>query len=241
MPVELGEHLRQHRLADAEGADAPDVLRPEDPARRDVAASAVGAALGLAAAQQGLHGAFPHLLELPGHAGQGDHQGLALPNVEAGRGAGEGNARSAAGDQRLLAVAFAHHPAARVEAGPDELQQVLTVLERPAECLGGRLACQVVLSGSQPPGEHQHRRAARQAGLDSLDHRGEIVGDAQSVSGEDAQIEQPFAQIGLIGVERVAAQQLVAAEDHLAGRARPFGSAKLRVTHWPLAPCVLFS
>ena len=49
----------------------------------------------------------------------------------------------------------------------------------------------------------------------AVDDGAQVVGDRERVGGEDAQVEQPLAQIGLVGVDDVAAQQLVAGEDHL--------------------------
>jgi hypothetical protein len=63
------------------------------------------------------------------------------------------------------------------------------VLKRTVEGFGRGLASEVVVGGAQPARQDEHYRPAGQAFPDGSNDRLAVVGHAESVSGQDAQVE----------------------------------------------------
>jgi hypothetical protein len=132
---------------------------------------------------------------------------LAMQEVKAGGGAvGIGKDGGAPGDLSLAAIARSHLDAAPGESGLDILPHGGVLDKREAEELGGDLPRDVVGSGAEAAGDEYDVGPGE--GLDESLADGVAIGDGDLALDPEAEGEELLAEIGEMGVEGIAEEEL---------------------------------
>ena len=151
-----------------------------------------------------------HLRDLAGHAGHAEHQTTRLFDHEARRGAGGIREHLGVfGKECLLAVGVTHLAADALEEGADRLEGAFIEPQRATEGLADHFGRDVVARGTEPARDQQHV-ASRHAVQKGLAHVVAIVAKRRLMVALDVEVEQPLGEQRFVGVDDLAAKDLVA-------------------------------